>query len=322
MFLNSTDSFVMEVSIDKPFEKKTYFYQINMTKEKLDEQTTPLIRKTFLSRLASLLPFERPPETTEDLEQEIQELLEEGEEQGLISSLEERMINSIFDFHDTLVGEVMTPSTEIVSAEVSTKMSEVVDLVIEKGFTRIPIFKENTDNIVGILHAKDLLRISARGEESKGLADYLKPPWLISEEKPIVDLLREFQKNKAHVAVVADEFGTVRGLVTLEDILEEIVGEIDDEYDVDRSLLREIDENTVQVKAQADIELIEDRFGVKMVEGSYESIGGFVIFLLGRLARIGDTVEAEGLRFTVLSATERQIDLLRVVRLPVASDKE
>ncbi|MCK5516355.1 MAG: hypothetical protein KAI39_05710, partial [Desulfobulbaceae bacterium] len=101
-----------------------------------------------------------------------------------------------------------------------------------------------------------------------------------------------------------------------------IVGEIDDEYDVDRSLLREIDENTVQVKAQADIELIEDRFGVKMVEGSYESIGGFVIFLLGRLARIGDTVEAEGLRFTVLSATERQIDLLRVVRLPVASDKE
>ncbi len=322
MFLNSIDFFVMEVSIDKPFEKKAYFNQINMTKEKLDEQTTLIIKKNFLSRLASLLPFGRPPETTEDLEQEIQELLEEGEEQGLISSLEERMINSIFDFHDTLVGEVMTPSTEIVSAEVNTKMSEVVDLVIEKGFTRIPIFKENTDNIVGILHAKDLLRISARGEESMGLADYLKPPWLISEDKPIVDLLREFQKNKAHVAVVADEFGTVRGLVTLEDILEEIVGEIDDEYDVDRSLLHEIDENTVQVKAQADIELIEDRFGVTMGEGSYESIGGFVIFLLGRLARVGDTVEAEGLRFTVLSATKRQIDLLRVVRLPVVSDKE
>ncbi len=322
MFSNSTDSFALEVSVCKPFEKRTYLYQINMTKENLDEQTTPVTRKTFLSRLAALIPFGRSPETTEDLEQEIQELLEEGEEQGLISSLEERMINSIFDFHDTLVGEVMTPSTEIVSADVSTEMSELIDLVIEKGFTRIPIYKENSDNIVGILHAKDLLRICARGEEGKEIANYLNPPWVISEEKPIVDLLREFQKNKAHVAVVADEFGTVRGLVTLEDILEEIVGEIDDEYDVDRTLLQEIDENTVQVKAQADIELIEDRFGVEMVEGSYESIGGFVIFLLGRLARVGDTVDAEGLRFTVLSATKRQVDLLRVARLPVASDKD
>jgi len=293
-----------------------------MAKEKLDQSSVSVTRKTLLSRLASLLRFGGAPETTEDLEQEIQELLEEGEEQGLISSLEERMINSIFDFHDTLVGEVMTPSTEIVSAEVGTEMNEVVDLVIEKGFTRIPIYKDNTDNIVGILHAKDLLRMCARNEENMGLADYLNPPWVISEEKPIVDLLREFQKNKIHVAVVTDEFGAVRGLVTLEDILEEIVGEIDDEYDVDRGLLYEVDENTVEVKAQADIELIEERFGVEMAEGNYESIGGFVIFLLGRLARAGDTVDAEGLRFTVLSATKRQIDLLRVSRLSAATETE
>lgn len=295
-----------------------------MTKEKIEQSPASVsaTRKTFLSRLASLLRFGGAPETTEDLEQEIQELLEEGEEQGLISSLEERMINSIFDFHDTLVGEVMTPSTEIVSAEVGTEMNEVVSLVIEKGFTRIPIFKENSDNIVGILHAKDLLRMCAGSEENRGLAEYMNPPWVISEEKPIVDLLREFQKNKIHVAVVADEFGTVRGLVTLEDILEEIVGEIDDEYDVDRGLLYEIDENTVEVKAQADIELIEEQFGVEMVEGNYESIGGFVIYLLGRLARAGDAVEAEGLRFTVLSATKRQIDLLRVSRLPAATEPE
>jgi CBS domain containing-hemolysin-like protein len=296
----------------------------NISKEKIADGSAPVERKNLLSRLASLMPFGRSPETTEDLEQEIQELLEEGEEQGLISSLEERMINSIFDFHDTLVGEVMTPSTEIVSADVSTKMNELVDMVIEKGFTRIPIHKDNTDNIVGIVHAKDLLQICARGEDSKDLVEYLNSPLVISEEKPIVDLLREFQKQKIHVAVVADEFGTVRGLVTLEDILEEIVGEIDDEYDVDRSLLQEIDDQTVQVKAQADIEVIEERFSVKMEEGSYESIGGFVIFLLGRLARVGDTVDAEGLRFTVLSASKRQIDLLRVARLPepVAKDQE
>jgi hemolysin (HlyC) family protein len=287
-----------------------------MTKE--NETSVSVTRKTFLSRLVALLPFGRAPETTEDLEQEIQELLEEGEEQGLISELEERMINSIFDFHDTLVGEVMTPSTEVVSADVTTEMDELVDLVIDRGLTRIPIYEENSDNIVGIVHAKDLLHLCARGDENKGLADCLNPPWVISEEKPIVDLLREFQKQKVHMAIVADEFGTVRGLVTLEDILEEIVGEIDDEYDVDRSLLQEIDEDTVQVKSRADIEVIEEHFGVKMVQGSYESIGGFVILLLGRLAVVGDSVDAEGLRFTVLRATKRQIDLLQVVRLPVS----
>ena len=177
-----------------------------MTKENLVELAVPVEKKTWLSRLASVLHLGRSPETTEDLEQEIQELLEEGEEQGLISSLQERMINSIFDFHDTLVGEVMTPSTEIVSAEVTTEMSELVNMVIEKGFTRIPVYAENTDNIVGIVHAKDLLQMCARGQEGKGLADFLNPPLVIAEDKPIVDLLREFQKQKVHMAVVSDEF--------------------------------------------------------------------------------------------------------------------
>jgi CBS domain containing-hemolysin-like protein len=287
-----------------------------MSKEKIENPSPSGAEKSFLARLASLVPFGRAPETTEDLEQEIQELLEEGEEQGLISALEERMINSIFDFRDTLVAEVMTPSTEIVSAEVSSDMAELVDLVIDRGFTRIPIFEGSSDKIVGIIHAKDLLYLYARNGEECGLADYMNPPWMISENKPIVDLLREFQKQKVHMAVVADEFGTVRGLVTLEDILEEIVGEIDDEYDVDRSLLHILGPDSVQVKALADIEIIQDHFKVKMASGNYESIGGFVVFLLGRLAVVGDTVDAEGLRFTVLSASKRQINLLRVARLP------
>ncbi len=293
-----------------------------MSKEKTEQPPVLNVQKSFWAWLVSWIPFGRPPETTEDLEQEIQELLEEGEEQGLISALEERMINSIFDFHDTLVAEVMTPSTEIVSAEVSTEMAALVDLVIERGFTRIPVYLKNSDNIVGIVHAKDLLYLYARDTEHQSLADYLNPPWIISEDKPIVDLLREFQKQKVHMAVVADEFGTVRGLVTLEDILEEIVGEIDDEYDVDRSLLQVLGEDSVQVKAQADIEIIEEYFGVEMIPGSYESIGGFVIFLLGRLALVGDTVEAKGLRFTVLSASKRQIYLLRVTRVPTVEGED
>lgn len=291
-----------------------------MTKEKTDALGGITGQKSFLQRLAALLPMGRAPETTEDLEHEIQELLEEGEEQGLISSLEERMINSIFDFHDTLAVEVMTPSTEIVSAEASTPVSELVEIVIEKGFTRIPIYRESPDTIIGILHAKDLLKICAQGESDAGVGALLSPPYVIDEKKPIVDLLREFQKRKIHVAVVADEFGTVRGLVTLEDVLEEIVGEIDDESDVARNLLQEIDEDTVQVKAQADIEVIEERFQVVMPEGNYESIGGLVIFLMGRLGVVGDVVDAEGLRFTVLSATERQIDLMQVARQPLEKE--
>lgn len=155
-----------------------------------------------------------------------------------------------------------------------------------------------------------------------GVGNLLSPPYVIDEKKPIVDLLREFQKRKIHVAVVADEFGAVRGLVTLEDILEEIVGEIADESDVVRNLLQDIDEETVQVKAQADIEVIEEHFQVTMPEGNYESIGGLVIFMLGRLGVVGDVVDVEGLRFTVLSATKRQIDLMQVARLPLQKEEE
>ncbi|MBU1233476.1 MAG: CBS domain-containing protein, partial [Proteobacteria bacterium] len=149
-----------------------------MTKEKTDAPTGTNGHKSFFQRLAALLPLGRAPETTEALELEIQELLEEGEEQGLISSLEERMINSIFDFHDTLAVEVMTPSTEIVSAEESTPISDLVDLVIEKGFTRIPIYREKPDTIVGILHAKDLLKVCARGDNEKGVKGLLSPPYV------------------------------------------------------------------------------------------------------------------------------------------------
>lgn len=293
-----------------------------MIKEKIDTPVGGTGKKSFFQRLAALLPLGRAPETTEDLEQEIQELLEEGEEQGLISSLEERMINSIFEFHDTLALEVMTPSTEIISAEESTPISDLVDLVIEKGFTRIPIYRQKPDTIIGILHAKDLLKVCARGDDELGVGNLLSPPYVIDEKKPIVDLLREFQKRKIHVAVVADEFGAVRGLVTLEDILEEIVGEIADESDVVRNLLQDIDEETVQVKAQADIEVIEEHFQVTMPEGNYESIGGLVIFMLGRLGVVGDVVDVEGLRFTVLSATKRQIDLMQVARLPLQKEEE
>jgi len=279
------------------------------------EQQDPDQEKGFLKKLIAAINF-RKPGTKQDLDHDIQELLEEGEEHGLISQLEERMINSILEFRETYASEIMTPAAEVVSFDEAAPMSELIEIVTESGFTRIPVYRENPDRVIGAIHAKDLLRLCARsGEEPANLENYLRPVYFISESKPIVDLLREFQKRKLHMAMVTDEFGTVRGLITLEDILEEIVGEIDDEYDEDEHTIEVIDEQTIQVHAWVDVEKIEDHFFVELPEGPYESIGGLVIHRLGRLAVVGDTVEITGLRFEVQSADSRQIKMIRVSRI-------
>jgi CBS domain containing-hemolysin-like protein len=286
-----------------------------MNKEKSSEPPEPTEYKGVFQRLADLLPG-RTPDTTESLEQEIQELLEEGEEQGLITSLEEKMINSIFDFRDTMAGEIMTPAVEIEAADESTSIAELVELFIEKGFTRVPVYRDTLDRVVGILHVKNLLKIFSPASKDILLSELLNPPYFIDEKKLIVDLLVEFQKRKIHMALVSDEFGSVRGLVTLEDVLEEIVGEIDDEYDVDdRNEIQELGQETILVQARVDIEEVEERFGVEMPEGPYESVGGLVVHVLGRLAVPGDQVDVGGLRFLVQTASRRHIKVVRITRL-------
>jgi CBS domain containing-hemolysin-like protein len=268
--------------------------------------------KNLIQKLLALIDFRRPG-TKHDLDLEIQEILEEGEEHGLISPLEERMINSILEFRGTFASEIMTPAAEVVSFDEASPMSELIEIVIECGFTRIPVYRENPDRIVGAVHAKDLLRLCAGPQNGVvNFQEYLRPVYLIPEDKPIVDLLREFQKKKIHIAMVTDEFGTMRGLVTLEDILEEIVGEIDDEYDEDDHVMEIIDDATVQVHGWMDIEKIEDYFKLELPDGPYESVGGLVIHLLGRLAVTGDTVEVGPLKLEVESASTRQIKKIRV----------
>ncbi|EKD39565.1 MAG: hypothetical protein ACD_75C00369G0002 [uncultured bacterium] len=268
-----------------------------------------------LKRIFSMLSFKKPG-TKEDLDHEIQELLEEGEEHGLISSLEEKMINSILEFRETYASEIMTPAAEVVSFDEASPLSELIDIVIQSGFTRIPVYRENPDRVIGAVHAKDLLKLCVRPEaEPFNLESYLRPVYFISEKKPIVDLLREFQKRKVHMAMVTDEFGTVRGLITLEDILEEIVGEIDDEYDDDEEEIEVIDERTIQVHAWVDVEVVEEHFDTEFPEGPFESVGGLVIHSLGRLAVPGDVVVIGGFRFEARSADTRQLKMVRISRI-------
>jgi CBS domain containing-hemolysin-like protein len=286
-----------------------------MDKEHITEVQDPEQEQSLFKKLIAFLDF-RKPGTKEDLDLEIQELLEEGEEHGLISSLEEKMINSILEFRQTDASEIMTPAAEVVSFDVASPMSEIIDVVIHSGFTRIPVYTDNPDNVIGALHAKDLLKLCASpsSDEIK-LSDYLRPVYFIDEDKPIVDLLHEFQKRKVHIAMVTDEFGTMRGLITLEDILEEIVGEIDDEYDDEEQTVDIISEGIVDVHGWVDIEKIEEYYDIEIPDGPFESVGGLVIHLLGRLARTGDTVEISGLEFSVISASTRQIKKIRVMRI-------
>jgi len=270
--------------------------------------------KNFIIRLLDILGLSRAPDTTEDLEMEIQELLDEGEEQGLITRQEGQMINSIFEFRDTLIHEIMTPRTEIVCADVQMGIPEVLKLITREGFTRIPVYSESLDNIIGILNAKDLLVCVDNPESCPDIKKLTKQPYFVPETMRIVDLLRAFQAKKNHMAIVTDEFGGVRGLVTLEDVLEEIVGEIDDEYDKDEPQWRALQDGSLMIYAKEDIEEVESFFNMELPEGPYESVGGFIIHQLGHLPKPGETVELDSLLFKVVTATKRHIKTVKIQR--------
>jgi len=270
--------------------------------------------KNILIRLLGILGLDRTPDTTEDLEMEIQELLEEGEEHGLITRQEGQMINSIFEFRDTLIHEIMTPRPEMVCADVQIGITGVLKLITREGFTRIPVYAESQDNIIGILNAKDLLVCVDTPEACPDIIKLIKPPYFVPETMRIVDLLRAFQAKKNHMAVVTDEFGGVRGLITLEDVLEEIVGEIDDEYDKDEPQWRTLQDGSLMIYAKEDIEKVESFFDLKLPDGPYESVGGFIIHQLGHLPKSGEIVELDTLTLKVISATKRHIKTVKIQR--------
>ncbi len=269
---------------------------------------------SLLQRLLHLIGLAKAPDTTEDLEQEIQEILEDGREQGLITSQEGMMITSIFDLRDTQAKEIMTPLTEMVCAPDTATIPQLIDLVVKEGFTRVPIYTGNTDRIIGILHAKDLLHAIADARSTPPFDD-INQPLFILENHPIGQLLREFKAKQVHMAIVSDEFGSVRGLVTLEDVLEEIVGEINDEYDTDPSRWRVLAPNSVLIDAKMDIEEVESFFKLTLPEGPYESIGGLVIHQLGHIPRAGESLTIMGLTIQVVSASKRRIATLKITSL-------
>ncbi len=256
------------------------------------------------------------------IEEEIKTLVDAGEEGGFIEEEEKEMIYSIFEFGDTLAREVMIPRIEMVAVEVNTGIMDALDVAIQAGHSRIPVYEEAIDNIVGILYAKDLLQYWRDDTSSLKLRDILRNVYYIPESKKVDELLQELQQRKVHIAIVVDEYGGTAGLVTIEDILEEIVGEIQDEYDSEEAFMEVLSEDEIIFNGRMDLDDVNHIMGLELPTDRSDTLGGLVYSNLGRVPVVGDRIRIQNVEITVLSVVRRQIKKVKVVRLPVEGGLE
>lgn len=232
---------------------------------------------------------------------------------------EERdMINGIFSIRETVAREVMAPRVEMVTVDIRDPVDEIKRVVMAKGFSRIPVVDESPDAVVGILHAKDIFKLEDTGEK---LRSVLREPFYVPESKRVNELLREFRSAKAQFAIVVDEYGGTAGLITLEDVLEEIVGEILDEYDAEVKLLEKIGDNVWLVAGRADIGELNEQLGVAIPEEDFETVGGFISSLSGKVPETGERLSYENLGFYVTAADARRVKQVRLTVAPEGKDE-
>jgi CBS domain containing-hemolysin-like protein len=253
-------------------------------------------------------------------EEEIQELMNAGEEEGLINEEENEMIRAIFALRDTVVREIMVPRTDMAYVTVDATVREVLSSIIACGHSRIPVFDGSIDNIVGLVYAKDLLKYWGMDESAVVLKNILRPPYFIPETKNLEELLHEFKKKRVHIAIVIDEYGGTSGLVTIEDLLEQIVGDIQDEYDLEEEWLVEEADGSVLVDARLPIEELEAHFGIEIEREKFDTVGGLIFHLTGRIPAVGEEVTDGAIQLTVLEADARKISKVRIRKLAKAAE--
>src|SRR5580658_5269029 len=282
-------------------------------------------RDRGFARLRSLLRLVRRPRNGETLRETIDEMIEEPPPDGPdpLGAHERVLIGNILKGHDYTAADVMVPRVDIVALDVETPFSEVVKSVIEQGHSRVPVYRETLDNVIGFIHVKDILLPVAERRETK-LTPLLRKTLFVAPSLPILDLLVQMRQARTHIAMVVDEFGGIDGLVTIEDLIEEIVGDIEDEHDVDETpILIERPDGSVIADARIPIETLEERRGTTLRNnGDHEEVdtlGGLVFTLAGRVPRRGEVIpHPGGLEFEVLDADPRRIKRLRVRGLPAA----
>ncbi|WP_298437869.1 hemolysin family protein [Geobacter sp.] len=247
-------------------------------------------------------------------EEEIQEIMDASEEEGIINQEENEMIRSIFELRDTVVREIMVPRTDMASVPVDASVGQVLNTIISCGHSRIPVYDGTVDNIIGLIYAKDLLKYWGMGDAAINLKRIMRAPYFIPETKNLEELLQEFKRKRVHIAIVIDEYGGTSGLVTIEDLLEQIVGDIQDEYDLEEEWLVEEPGGAVVVDARLPIEDLEEHFGVEIAREKFDTVAGLIFHLTGRIPMVGEEIESDHLRMTVLEAGERNIKKVRIVR--------
>ncbi len=248
-----------------------------------------------------LLTGKDTPNSTLVTEEEIRLLVNVGEEEGLIKHDEREMIEGIFTFGDTLVREIMVPRVDIIALHHEATIDDAIDTVVQLGHSRIPVYNETLDQIEGILYAKDLLAHLRNGRRDTPINSLLRPAYFVPETVKVDMLLQDLQQRKVHIAIIVDEYGGTAGLATIEDLIEEIVGEIQDEYDVEEPSIQAVNESEAVVDGRMPIDDINDLLGLDLRSTENDRIGGLVVERLGHVPRVGDTVELEGVTATVLS---------------------
>jgi CBS domain containing-hemolysin-like protein len=247
-------------------------------------------------------------------EDELRLLVTVGEEEGVLEEEETEMIHSIFEFADTTVREVMIPRIDMVTLESDATVDQAVDVALQGGFSRIPVYEDNIDNILGILYTKDMLRQLRESHNILPIRDLLRPAYFVPETKKLDDLLREMRQRRVHMVIIVDEYSSVAGLVTIEDLVEEIVGDIKDEYDREENLFEQVNEYEYIVDAKISIDEFNELMDTDLESEYYDTLGGFLYAQLDKIPSVGDTTTYKNLTFTVLGTRGRRITKVRVER--------
>ena len=249
-------------------------------------------------------------------EETVMSILEEGQQSGAIKEEGKKMINSIFAFDDELAYEIMTPRTDVFVIDINDPVDEYLDELMELRYSRIPVCEDDTDNIIGILNIKDyLIQARVSGFDKVDIRSILRKAYFVPETKNIDSLFVEFQKEKQHIAILIDEYGGFSGIVTMEDIVEEIVGDINDEYDEEEQIVEQVDENMFIVDGDVSLNDLQEDHNIELESDTSETIGGFIIDLLGEIPDDGDenrVIELENYLLTVLSVRERRIEKVKI----------
>lgn len=252
-------------------------------------------------------------------EEDIRAMIDLGEETGTLLEEEKKMLQKVFEFGDTIASEAMVPRTEIVAIQDTATVAEALQLVKEKGFSRYPVIQEKMDNVVGILYIKDILIKMAEEKSSPEtpIKNFVREAYFIPENKPVSELLSEMQKKKFQIAIVMDEYGGTAGLITLEDLMEEIVGSLQDEFEKIKAEkdVEVIDERTFIVSGTTSLDEVSDLVGVRLKSPDFHTIGGFVFGLFGRLPKEGEQIRYHNLRFLILSMEQRKISKIKITKL-------